>query len=156
MNKFWKAAPWLSRLMLLPPTAIFALIAGRYLAHPVASAAAQGIVVLPGLGVTIARVGFGGFPLGCAIFLATCLLSERRVITGLTFVAIMISVVLAVRVFGMTADSTVQENLKLVNAEAGLLAVTGFGLFVELSRRAHFRRLHPELQPSRILENQRY
>jgi hypothetical protein len=83
-------------------------------------------------------------------------LSERRVITGLTFVAIMISVVLAVRVFGMTADSTVQENLKLVNAEAGLLAVTGLGLFVELSRRAHFRRLHPELQPSTISENLRY
>ena len=156
MNKFWKAAPWLSRLILLPPTVIFGLIAGRYLAHPVASAAAQGIVVPPGLGVTIARVGFGGFPLGCAIFLSTCLLSERRVITGLTFVAIMISVVLAVRVFGMTADSTVQENLKLVNAEAGLLAVTGFGLFVELSRRAHFRRLHPELQPSTISENLRY
>jgi len=135
MNKFWKAAPWLSRLMLLPPIVIFALIAARYLADPVASAAAQGIVLPPGLGVTIARVGFGGFPLGCSIFLATCLRSERRVIIGLTFVAIMIGVVLAVRVFGMTMDSTVQENLKLVNAEAGLLAVTGFGLFLELSRR---------------------
>jgi len=135
MNKFWKAAPWLSRLMLLPPTVIFALIAARYLADPVASAAAQGIVLPPGLGVTIARVGFGGFPLGCSIFLATCLLSERRVIIDLTFVAIMIGVVLAVRVFGMTMDSTVQENLKLVNAEAGLLVVTAFGLFLELSRR---------------------
>jgi len=142
MNKFWKVAPWLSRLMLLPPTAIFALIAARYLADPVASAAAQGIVLPPGLGVTIARVGFGGFPLGCSIFLATCLLSERRVIIGLTFVAIMIGVVLGVRVFGMTMDSTVQENLKLVNAEAGLLAVTGFGLFLEWSRRRRPRSQH--------------
>src|SRR5215469_7562302 len=156
MKTFWNIAPWLTRLILLPPTVIFALIATRYIAHPVASAAARGIVLPPGLGVTIARVGLGGFPLGCSIFLATCLLSKRRLLTGLTFVAIMISVVLAVRVFGMTADSTVQENLKLVNAEAGLLAVTGFGLFVELSRRAHFRRLHPELQPSTISENLRY
>src|SRR5215467_12000029 len=137
MNKFWKAAPWLSRLMLLPPTVIFALIAARYLADPISSAAAQGIVLPPGLGVTIARVGLGGFPLGCSIFLATCLLSQRRLITGLTFVAIMVSVVLAVRVFGMTADSTIQQNLHLVNAEVGLLLVTGLGLFIELSRRAH-------------------
>ena len=145
MNRFWKAAPWLSRLVLLPPTAIFTLIATRYIAHPVSSAAAQGIVLPPGLGVTIARVGLGGFPLGCSIFLATCLLSQRRLITGLTFVAIMVSVVLAVRVFGMMADSTIQQNLHLVNNEVGLLLVTGFGLFVEWSRRAHFRRAHREL-----------
>ena len=145
MIKFWKLAPWISRLVLLPPIVIFALIAARYIGHPVASGAAQGIVLPPGLGVTIARVGLGGFPLGCSIFLATCLLSKRRLITGLTFVAIMVSVVLAVRVFGMAADSTVQQNLKLVNAEVGLLVVTGLGLFIELSRRAHFRRTHPEL-----------
>lgn len=137
MDKFWKVAPWVSRFVLIPPTVIFALIAARYIAHPVASAAAQGIVLPPGLGVTIARVGLGGFPLGCSVFLATCLLSRRRVVTGLTFVAIMASVVLAVRVFGMTADSTVQENLHLVRAEIGLLAITGFGLFVELSRHAY-------------------
>jgi hypothetical protein len=146
MNKFWKAAPWIARLILIPPTVIFALIAARYIAHPVASAAAQGIVLPPGLGVTIARVGLGGFPLGCSIFLATCLLSRWQVITGLTFVAIMASVVLAVRVFGMTTDSTVQENLHLVHAEIGLLVITGIGLFVELSRRAHFRKAHAELR----------
>lgn len=146
MNKFWKAASWISRLVLLPPTVIFALIAARYIAHPVASAAAQGIVLPPGLGVTIARVGLGGFPLGCSIFLATCLLSSRRVIAGLTFVAIMASVVLAVRVFGMTADSTVQENLHLVHAEIGLIAITGIGLFAELGRRARVRKAHPALQ----------
>ena len=151
MNKFWKAAPWLSRLVLLPPTIIFALIAARYIAHPVASGAAQGIVLPPGLGVTIARVGLGGFPLGCSIFLATCLLSRRRLITGLTFVAIMVSVVLAVRLFGMAADSTVQENLKLVNAEVGLLVVTGFGIFVELRRRVHFRKASPELRDAQSI-----
>src|SRR6476646_10841621 len=125
MQKFWTAAPWLTRLILLPPTLIFMLIATRYVAHPVASAAAQGIVLPPGLGVTIARVGLGGFPLGCSIFLATCLLSSRRLLTGLVFVGIMVGVVLAVRVLGMAADSTVQENMKLVRAEIGLLIVTG-------------------------------
>jgi hypothetical protein len=146
MEKFWKSSPWLTRLVLLPPTVIFTLIASRYITHPVASAAAQGIALTPGLGVTIARVGLGGFPLGCAIFLASCLLSSRRLLTGLTFVAILVGVVLLVRVFGMNADSTVQENMKLVNAEIGLLVVTGAGLFVELGRRAHFRRTHSSPQ----------
>ena len=55
MNKFWKIAPWLSRLILLPPTVIFSLIATRYLTHPVASAAAQGITFSSNLGLTIDR-----------------------------------------------------------------------------------------------------
>lgn len=151
MDKFWKASPWLTRLILFPPTVIFTLIAARYLAHPVVAAAAQGIVLPPGIGVTIARVGLGGFPLGCAVFLATCLVSTRRLLTGLTFVAIMMSVVLVVRVLGMTADSTVPENMKLVGAEIGLLVVTGVGVFLELGRRAYLRRLRPDLEAAESL-----
>ena len=141
MKTFYRLAPWLTRLALLPPTIIFTLIATRYLAHPVASAAAQGIVLPPGMGVTIARVGLGGFPLGCAIFLATCVLSNRRLVMGLTFVSIMASVILVVRVFGMLADSTVQENLRLVRAEIGLLAVSVIGLILEWRRRVYSRRI---------------
>jgi hypothetical protein len=81
MSRFWKIAPWLIRLSLLAPSLILALIAHRYLADPIGSAAAQGIVLPPGLGVTIARVGFGGFPLACSIFLATCVFSTRRLLT---------------------------------------------------------------------------
>jgi hypothetical protein len=33
-----------------------------------------------------------------------------------------------------------------VHAEIGLLVITGIGLFVELSRRAHFRKAHAELR----------
>jgi hypothetical protein len=66
-------------------------------------------------------------------------------ITGLTFVGIMTSVILAVRLFGMAADSTVRENLHLVQAEIGLLIITGIGLVVELSRLAHSRKSHPLL-----------
>jgi hypothetical protein len=56
MEKFWRVAPWISRFILLPPTVIFTLIATRYLAHSIASAAAQGITLNPGLGVTVGRV----------------------------------------------------------------------------------------------------
>jgi hypothetical protein len=141
MEKFWKSAPWIIRLILLPPTVIFTLIAIRYITHPVASAAAQGIAFNSGLGVTIARVGFGGFPLACAIFLATCLVSRHRLLTGLTFVSIIVGVVLLVRIFGMMADSSTAENMRLVRPEIGLLLVTGIGLTIEVGRRAYLRRM---------------
>jgi len=137
MSRFWKMAPWLIRLSLLPPTIILALIAHRYLADPIGSAAAQCIVLPPGLGVTIARVGFGGFPLACSIFLATCLFSTRRLLTGLSFVGLLMTVILTVRVFGMEADSTVRENMKLVRAEIGLVLLTSAALLVELKRRSN-------------------
>ncbi len=148
MKTIYRLAPWLTRLVLLAPTIIFIVIATRYLANPVGAAAAQGIVLPPGLGVTIARVGLGGFPLGCAIFLATCLLSDRRLVIGLTFVSIMASVVLAVRVFGMLADSTVQANLRLVRAEIGLLAITVMGLILEWRRGVYSRRIGTAATPA--------
>ena len=136
MSRFWKLAPWLIRLSLLPPTIILAMIAHRYIAQPIDSAAAQGIVLPACLGVTIARVGFGGFPLGCSIFLATCLPSSRRLLTGLSFVGILMTVILTVRVFGMTVDSIARENMKLVRAEIGLVLLTSTALLIELKRRA--------------------
>ncbi len=86
--------------------------------------------------------------------LATCLVSRRRLLTGLSFVAILVAVLLLVRVFGMTADSSVQENIKLVRAEIGLLVFTIAGLSIELGRRAYLRRTHMDLeraQPAQIL-----
>ncbi len=148
-ESFWKFSPWLMRLLLLPPTVIFTLIAARYLSHPVASAAAQGITLNPGLGVTIARVGLGGFPLASALFVATCLLSRQRLLIGLSFVWILDAVILTVRVIGMHLDSTVQANMKLVNAEIGLLFITSVGLFVELRRRAFLRRTYPPINQTR-------
>jgi hypothetical protein len=43
MTKFWKLAPWLTRLMLLAPTIIFTLIASRYLFNPIHAGAADGL-----------------------------------------------------------------------------------------------------------------
>jgi uncharacterized membrane-anchored protein len=103
------------------------------------------------LGVTIARVGLGGVPLGCAIFMATCLLSTRRLLTGLNFIAILVSVVLFARIFGMTVDSTFPQNIRLVNAEIALLVVTGLGSAIELGRRAYLRRTHSNLQTAESL-----
>ena len=135
MEKLWRVAPWLTRMMLMPPTIIFALIATRYLFHPAQTGAEIGLAFNAPLAVTIIRVGFGAFPLGCALFTLSCLLSKRRVLTGLAFVSTMIGAALVVRVFGMLADGTVAQSMKLVRAEIGLLVVMAVGILLELGRR---------------------
>jgi hypothetical protein len=84
MNKFSKLVPWMTRLVLLPPTVVLSITAARYLIHPVYSAALLGMTFCINLGLTTARILLGGFPLGCALFLAICLFSRRHVLAGLT------------------------------------------------------------------------
>jgi hypothetical protein len=135
MRIFWRVAPWLARLSLVPPTVIFGLIAGKYMTHPVEAGASIDLAFKSALAVTIVRVGFGAFPLGCSIFTLSCLVSKRRLLTGLEFVSTMVVVVLLVRIFGMLVDGTVSENMRLVGVELGLLALMIAGLVIELGRR---------------------
>jgi len=139
MNRFWKISPWVIRLMLTPPTFIFAMIASRYLLNPVQAATAVGISFVTPLGMTIARVGFGAFPLACALFTFSCLISSRRLLTGLGFVATVMSAALVVRVFGVLADGTTKANMHLVIAELVFLVLMLVGVFIEMGRRRNLR-----------------
>ncbi len=130
-------APWLTRLILLPPTFIFTMIAFRYISHPAEMAAAVGITLNTPLAATILRIGFGAFPLGCALFTLSCLVSTRRLLVGLGFVATMMSVALAVRIFGIVIDGTARQSMPLVIAEIVLLALTLVGVALETGRRRH-------------------
>jgi hypothetical protein len=58
-----------------------------------------------------------------------------------SFVGIVIGVVLFVRIFGMMADSSTADNMRLVRPEIGLLLVTAIGLPIELGRSAYLRRM---------------
>lgn len=135
MSRFWKISPWLVRAVLTPPILIFGMIASRYLFHPVQAATAVGISFVTPLGMTIARVGFGAFPLACSLFTLSCLLSSRRLLTGLGFVATVMGAVLVVRVFGMLADGTIEENMHLVIAEVVFLVLMLVGMTIERGRR---------------------
>lgn len=134
MNRFWKQSSWISRLILLLPTALFTVIGVRYLTN-VAAIGERGIAFTSGFGTTVGRVGFGAFPLAFSLFLLGCLVSERRLLTGLAFVATLDSVVLVVRIASMFADSSVPQNLGLVRAEVILLVLTSVGLLLEFARR---------------------
>lgn len=135
MKTFRKLAPWLTRLIVIFPTALFATIGIQNASHPATAAGARGIVFVSGMGMTVGRIGFGAFPLACGLFLLGCVVSERRLLTALAFVATLDSVVLLVRIAGMFADSSVQENMGLVRAEVLLLVLTGAGAVIERSRK---------------------
>ena len=143
MNMFWKIAPWISKVIVLLSTAIFIVISVQPIAHPAATAAQQGIAFTSSLGPTVFRVAFAGFPLGCAAFLAYCLLSSRRTLTGLIFSALLLGIVLLVRIYGMEVDSSVQQSMPLVKAEIVLVAVTLGCIAIDLGRRSYVRRTMP-------------
>ena len=126
---------WLLRSLLVLPALLFALIALKNIAHLAQEAAAVGISLDRPLAFTILRIGFGGFPLGCALFIVSCLIS-RRTLTGFLFVAILDATVLAVRTFGMVVDGTVRESMGLIIAEVVLLALALLGIVMSRSQAA--------------------
>ena len=135
MKTLGKVAPWVTRLIVILPTALFATIGIHYLSHLRTAAGARGIVFVSGMGMTVGRIGFGAFPLACGLFLLGCIFSERRLLTALAFVATLDSVVLVVRIASMFSDSSVQENMGLVRAEVLLLVLVGAGVLIELARK---------------------
>jgi hypothetical protein len=137
MKTFWKAAPWIGKVIVLISAAIFVMISIEPLVHPAANAASQGIAFTSSVGATLFRVSFAGFPIGCAAFLAYCLVSSRRTLTGLIFSALMLGALLAVRVYGMEIDSTVQQSMPLVKPEIVLVAITLAGVVMETRRRSY-------------------
>jgi hypothetical protein len=128
-------AIWVSRFPLIAATAIFTAISTRFLLDPVHSAAARGIVFSSNAGITVARVGFGAFPLAFAIILLTCLVSRRRILLGIYMVLTIDAVALAVRTIGMVIDNSVKENIPVLAPEIALLIVSVIALNVELRRR---------------------
>ena len=140
MTIFPKAAPWIGKAILLLSTAIFIMISIQPLAHPAATAAEQGIAFTSSVGPTVLRVSFGGFPLGCAVFLVYCLISSRRTLTGLIFSALVFGLLLVVRIYGMEVDSSVEQSMPLVKPEIVLVAMMLAGVAVERARLAYARR----------------
>jgi hypothetical protein len=113
----------LRRVPLVLMTVIFSLIGSRYLFAPENAAIAAGISFSSPGGITVVRVGLAGFPLALAILGFTCLLSARRLLAGLYMVLVVISVVIAVRIFGMLMVHST-ESARLLMPETVLLILS--------------------------------
>jgi hypothetical protein len=109
---------------------ILLLISEKYLFDTTAQSAARGIVLTSGLGMTIARVGFGAFPLACAIVVMACIGSATRVRLGLWFVLTLFGTVLIVRLAGAIVDKSLSASVSLVIPEVVFIILTSVALWV--------------------------
>lgn len=141
MTLFWRAAPWLPRLLLLLATVLFFLIGFRYLGDPVNKAAADSIVLGSVMAISRVRVGFGGFPLALSLILLGCLLSPKRLLTGLTVLATTVGVVTAARLVGIAIDGPAEEAVRLLRVEIILLGLSVAAIFLERARLRRVERL---------------
>jgi hypothetical protein len=125
---------WFGRVVLVAAIFLFSAIAMKNLGDPIAAVAPHEITLGSAAGITVARVGFGAFPLGFAIVLATCLISERRLLIGLGFLSILAIVVTAVRVFGAVVDGPAPFTLMVLKPEVALIFFSTLAYFVERRR----------------------
>ena len=137
MYRLWRFTPWLTRLILGAATLIFTLIGVKYITDPVRAAASFKISLGSAAAITSMRVGFGAFPLGFAIIVASCLVSTSRQLRGLYFVATIIGVATAARVLGIMVDGAAPESVLLLRPEVALLALSVIGVVLESTRRRH-------------------
>ena len=129
---------WLSRIVLLAATLLFTMIALRGLFDPVGSSAAHAITLGSAAGVTVARVGFGGFPLAFAIILLGCLIAERRLLVGLAFLIVVAVVVTAARLLGLVLDGAAPFTMQVLKPEIALI-IASTAAFIFERRRRHAR-----------------
>lgn len=126
---------WFSRVVLLAATLLFSIIALQHLLDPVRAVAPHEITLGSAAGVTVARVGLGGFPLGFAIVLLTCLAADRRLLVGLGFLAVVAIVVTAARVLGLVLDGPAPFTLHVLRPEVALIIASTTAFFLERRRR---------------------
>ncbi len=100
--------------------------------------------------ITVVRVGFGGFPLGFAIALFSCLISTRRLLTGVSLVAAVMAAATVARIQGLLVDGVTSYNLALLRPEIVMLTLSLVAIVLERRRRQQGGRVRygAALQPS--------
>jgi fucose permease len=133
---FDRTVIWFNRLLLAAAAFVMTMIAIRNLQDPIGATAPLGIALRSASAVTIARVGFGGFPLGFAAALIGCLVSTRRLLTGAALVLAVVGGATVARVQGLLVDGATPYNLGLLRPEIAMVTLSALGAFLERRRRA--------------------
>jgi hypothetical protein len=137
MNNWWSALPWVNRLFLIAPLAIFTLLTIRIISDPVGSAFAHGMSLDSPVGLTNYRAGNGGIFLGFVLITVWCLISTHKHVAGLSFIATIMGAVLGLRAVSAIADATLSDQIRLLIAEAVFLTLSVAGILLEMARRRH-------------------
>jgi len=102
---FVSLAPWLSRIVMVPPTLIMILIGIRYITNPLHAASPTGVALSTPEALTDTRVA-GALALTVAFAIAMSILSFRSLRMGHATVVALMASILAVRLFGFAQDGT--------------------------------------------------
>jgi hypothetical protein len=130
-----RGVTWFNRLVLVGATFVMSMIAFRNLRDPIGATLPLGITLESPAAVTIIRVGFGGFPLGFAAALCGCLISSRRLLTGLSLMLAVAGAATLARVQGIILDGATPYNVGLLRPEIAMVTLTIVGIALELRRR---------------------
>jgi Domain of unknown function (DUF4345) len=129
------ALVWFNRLLLAAATFIMTMIAVRTLWDPVAATRPMGIVLNSPTAITVARVGFGGFPLGLAVALLGSLISTERLLSGLYLLLAVMGAATIARIQGIVLDGPTPYNLGLLRPEILLCVLSVVGIALGHGRR---------------------
>ena len=100
---FWRFAPWLSRVVMVPPVLILSVITLRYFTNP--AHATSGVTLNTPEAFTDTRV-LGAWTLTLLAMLVTFLLSRARLWLGHLQLVAFMGITLVVRIFGFMHDGT--------------------------------------------------
>jgi hypothetical protein len=134
MTRWLPHTVWLSRLVLLAAVTLFTAIALRGIFDPIGSSAVHAISLGSPAGITVARVGFGGFPLAFALILAACLSAERRLASGLAVLMLVASVLTAARLLGLVLDGPAPFTVHVLKPELALVLASATAFALERRR----------------------
>ncbi|HEY1308554.1 MAG TPA: DUF4345 family protein [Vicinamibacterales bacterium] len=135
MTRYSRGVIWFNRLVLGAAIFVMTMIALRNLRDPIDATLPLDIALGSASAVTIVRVGFGGFPLGFAVALFGCLISTRRLLTGMSLLAAVVGAVTLARVQGLVLDGATPYNIGLLRPELTMLTLSVVGAGLELRRR---------------------
>lgn len=130
-----KAAPWLSRAVMLPPAFVFTVITLRYLTDPAHAISGSSLNTPEAL--TDTRV-IGAWMLTLLILLVTFLASRQRLWLGHLQLSVFMGATLVLRIFGFMRDGTTlatgnQRPITIV--EIVFLTLNTAGLLLQINSR---------------------
>jgi hypothetical protein len=145
METLWRISPWFARVLLGLVTVLFAAIGAKFLFDPVGATKEAGLVLSTAEAATRVRVGFGAFPLSFAVVTLACVVSARRVLSGLWIAGTVVAIVTAGRILGIVVDGPAAESVKLLHNEVVLIALVAIAITLETLR----QRRHVASEPAR-------
>ena len=112
-------------------TLLFSLLAWPALVDPIQEAARHGITLGSAEAVSRIRIGFGATTLAAAAIAFVCLISPRRLLTGLYFVLMFVGVITIVRIIGVITSGLNDFDLRVLRPEIAMLALTSLSIVLE-------------------------